>query len=363
MTQELKRTPLYRAHRRSGAKMVAFAGWEMPVQYRGVIDEHVAVRTRAGLFDVSHMGEIVIQGPGALALCQKISANDVSRMKLQQAQYNLLMNERGGIVDDVIFYKIESDNFLICVNAANSDKDFAWIQKHAEQGVELENASDRYAQLALQGPLAEKILQPLTSLQLGEIRPFFFAFGDVSSVRCLVARTGYTGEDGFELYCDPNEAEALWQGLLENGRPSGLEPAGLGARDTLRLEKAYPLYGHELDDTTTPLEAGLEWVTKLAKGPFLGSDVLLKQKQEGVRRKLVGLELLEPGIARSEYALFKDGRSVGRVTSGTKSPSLGKAIALAYVTVDEAPLGNILAVDIRGRRARAQIVAVPFYQR
>lgn len=363
MAQGLKRTPLYHAHRRGSAKMVEFAGWEMPVQYRGVIDEHVAVRTHAGLFDVSHMGEIVIRGSGALDLCQKISANDVSRMKLQQAQYNLLMNEKGGIVDDVIFYKIEADYFLICVNAANSDKDFAWIQKHAGQEVELENASARYAQLALQGPLAEKILQPLTALELDEIQPFCFAFGDVSSIHCLVARTGYTGEDGFELYCDPTEAEVLWQTLLENGRLSGLQPAGLGARDTLRLEKAYPLYGHELDDTTTPLEAGLEWVTKLAKGPFLGRDVLLKQKQEGIRRKLVGLELLEPGIARGDYTLFKDGRSIGRVTSGTKSPTLGKAIALAYVTVDEAQLGNTLTVDIRGRKARAQIVAVPFYRR
>jgi glycine cleavage system T protein (aminomethyltransferase) len=363
VAQGLKRTPLYGAHRRSGAKMVEFAGWEMPVQYRGVIDEHVAVRTRAGLFDVSHMGEIVIRGPGALELCQKISANDVSRMKPQQAQYNLLMNEKGGIVDDVIFYKIESDWFLICVNASNSDKDFAWIRKHAGENVELENASSRYAQLALQGPLAEKILQPLTSLQLGELKPFFFAFGDVVSLHCLVARTGYTGEEGFELYCEPAEAELLWNLLLDNGRPSGLEPAGLGARDTLRLEKAYPLYGHELDDTTTPLEAGLEWVTKLAKGPFLGRDVLLQQKQAGIRRKLVGLELLEPGIARSEYALFKNGRSVGCVTSGTKSPSLGKAIALAYVAIDEAQLGNTIAVEIRGRRVHAKIVTVPFYRR
>lgn len=363
MAQALKRTPLYGAHRRDGAKMVEFAGWEMPVQYRGVIDEHVAVRTRAGLFDVSHMGEIMIRGPGALELSQKISVNDVSRMKLQQAQYNLLVNENGGIVDDVIFYRIESDCFLICVNASNSDKDFAWIRKHAEVNVELENASSRYAQLALQGPLAEKILQPLTSLKLGEIRPFCFAFGEVSSVRCLVARTGYTGEDGFELYCDPTEAEVLWHALLENGRPRGLEPAGLGARDTLRLEKAYPLYGHELDETTTPLEAGLEWVTKLTKGPFIGRDVLLKQKQQGIGRKLVGLELLEPGIARHEYALFKNGRSIGRVTSGTKSPTLGKAIALAYVTIDEALLGNTIAVEIRGRKTRAKIVPVPFYRR
>ena len=343
--------------------MVEFAGWEMPVQYRSVINEHVAVRTRAGLFDVSHMGEIVVRGPGALELCQKVSANDVSRMKLQQAQYNLLMNENGGIVDDVIFYKIEPDHFLICVNASNSDKDFAWIEKHTVGDVDLENASLRYAQLALQGPVAEKILQPLTALKLSDLKPFFFAFGDVSSIRCLVARTGYTGEDGFELYCDSAEAEGLWDALLKSGAPMGLEAAGLGARDTLRLEKAYPLYGHELDDTTTPLEAGLEWVTKLAKGPFVGREVLLKQKQEGTRRKLVGLEVLDPGIARSEYALSKNGRSVGRVTSGTKSPTLGKAIALAYLDIEEAALDNIVEVEIRGRRTRAKVVPVPFYRR
>jgi aminomethyltransferase len=359
----IKRTPLYAAHRRAGAKMVEFAGWEMPVQYSGVMGEHVAVRTRAGLFDVSHMGEIEIRGPGALALCQKITANDVSRMKLQQAQYNLLMNENGGIVDDVIFYRIEPGYFLICVNASNSDKDFAWIQKHADGEVEVANASSRYAQLALQGPLAAKILQALTSLHLGEIKSFFFASGDVSSIRCLVARTGYTGEDGFEVYCDSADAEKLWNALLESGRPMGLEPAGLGARDTLRLEKAYPLYGHELDDTTTPLEAGLEWVIKLAKGPFVGREVLLKQKEEGVKRKLVGLELLEPGIARSEYPLFKAGKSIGRVTSGTKSPSLGKSIALAYVTIEEAELANTVDAEIRGRKIPARIVSLPFYRR
>jgi aminomethyltransferase len=359
----MKRTPLYQAHRRAGAKMVEFAGWEMPVQYSGVIDEHVAVRTRAGLFDVSHMGEIVIRGPSAFELCQKISANDLSRIKQEQAQYNLLMNENGGIVDDVIFYKIEPDHFLICVNASNSDKDFAWIEKNAAGNIKLENASSRYAQLALQGPLAEKILQSLTALRLDEIRSFFFSFGEVSSIRCLVARTGYTGEDGFELYCDVGEAERLWHALLESGAPMGLKPAGLGARDTLRLEKAYPLYGHELDDTTTPLEAGLEWVVKLAKGPFMGREILMQQKQEGVRRKLVGLELLDPGIARSEYAVFRNGTPIGRVTSGTKSPTLGKAIALAYVKVDEARPDNAIDVDIRGRKARAKIVPLPFYRR
>lgn len=359
----MKRTPLYAAHRRAGAKMVEFAGWEMPVQYRGVIDEHVAVRTRAGLFDVSHMGEIEVRGPGALELCQKITANDVARIQLQQAQYNLLMNDRGGIVDDVIFYRLEPAHFLICVNASNSDKDFAWIRKQADGNVEIENTSSRYVQLALQGPLAEAILRRLTSFELGEVKPFFFAKTEVSAIRSLVARTGYTGEDGFELYCDSNDGEKLWNRLLESGGPMGLEPAGLGARDTLRLEKAYPLYGHELDDTTTPLEAGLEWVTKFAKGAFIGREVLLEQKRDGVKRKLVGLELLEPGIARSEYLLFKHGRPIGRVTSGTKSPTLGKSIALGYVTRDQAQLDNQVEVQIRSRKVPAKIVPVPFYRR
>lgn len=343
--------------------MVEFAGWEMPVQYRGVIQEHVAVRYRAGLFDVSHMGEIEIRGSGALELCQRISANDVSRMKPSQAQYNLLLNESGGIVDDVILYRLDETHFFICVNAANSDKDFDWIKKNSGTGVEIENASPRYAQLALQGPLAEKILQPLTALQLGEIKPFYFACGNVSSIRCLVARTGYTGEDGFELYCDAAAAESLWNTLLECGSPMGLEPAGLGARDTLRLEKAYPLYGHELDETTTPLEAGLEWVLKLGKGPFFGRETLLQQKQGGVTRRLVGLELTEPGIARSNYALFKNEKAIGRVTSGTKSPTLDRSIALGYVSVEEAQVGNTVAVEIRGRRAAAKIVPLPFYRR
>jgi aminomethyltransferase len=363
VAQELKRTPLYAAHRRAGAKMVQFAGWEMPVQYQGVIAEHLAVRSRAGLFDVSHMGEIEVRGAGALEFCQRISANDVERLKVFQAQYNLLLNDKGGVVDDVIFYRLEPNCFFICVNASNSDKDFQWMEEHAGGQVEVENVSARYAQLALQGPLAEKILQSLMALKLSEIKTFTFNFADVSSVRCLVARTGYTGEDGFELYCHAGESERLWSSLLEAGAPDGLAPAGLGARDTLRLEKAYPLYGHELDDTTTPLEAGLEWVTKFAKASFIGREILVKQKEEGVKRKLVGLELLEPGIARSEYPLFKNEKRIGRVTSGTKSPSLGKSIALGYVSSEEAQLGNEIEVEIRGRRIRLQIVALPFYRR
>lgn len=359
----MKRTPLYAAHRRAGAKMVAFAGWDMPVQYSGVIDEHLAVRSRAGLFDVSHMGEIEVRGPDAEDFCQLISANDIARMKVFRAQYNLLLNDRGGVVDDVIFYRVERDRFMICVNAANTEKDLRWIEEHAAGRVEIENASGRYAQLALQGPASEKILQRLTDLPLADIQSFYFAFGDVAGARCLVARTGYTGEDGFELYCNTADAERLWNALLEAGAGEGLVPAGLGARDTLRLEKAYPLYGHELDDATTPLEAGLEWVTKFSKSSFIGRDALLGQRQEGIKRKLVGLELLEPGIARSEYPLLKEGKAIGRVTSGTKSPSLGKSIALGYVAVEESKTDNVVDVEIRGRRTKTKVVSLPFYRR
>jgi aminomethyltransferase len=359
----MKRTPLFAAHRRAGAKMVEFAGWEMPVQYTGVIDEHLAVRRAAGLFDVSHMGEIEVRGPGALEFCQRLTANDLSRMKLFQAQYNLLLNEQGGVIDDVIFYRLQPDIFFICVNASNTAKDARWIQRNADRQVEVEDVSAKYAQLALQGPLAAAILQPLIAHDLKNLKSFHFAFADVASIRCLVARTGYTGEDGFELYCDADNADPLWSALLHGGAPHGLVPVGLGARDTLRLEKAYPLYGHELDDTTTPLEAGLDWVTKFAKPEFLGRDALLRQKEVGVKRRLAGLELLEPGIARSEYGLFKSGKSIGRVTSGTKSPSLGKAIALGYVASEEAAIDNIIEVEIRARKVAAKIVSVPFYRR
>jgi aminomethyltransferase len=340
--------------------MVDFAGWEMPVQYSGVIAEHLAVRSRAGLFDVSHMGEIEVRGIGAEAFCQRLTANDVSRMQVSQAQYNLLLNDQGGVVDDVIFYKRQSGDFFICVNASNTEKDFQWLRDHATGDVEVENVSGDYAQLALQGPLAEKILQPLTPINLAEMKSFYFAQSELVGKRCLMARTGYTGEVGFELYCQSNDAQKLWDDLLNAGSPVGLVPVGLGARDTLRLEKAYPLYGHELDDGTTPLEAGLDWVVKFAKGSFIGCEVLLRQKQEGVKRQLVGLELIEPGIARSEHRLFKDQRCIGRVTSGTRSPSLGRSIALAYVAAEEACTENILDVEIRNKSVHAKVVPLPF---
>ena len=343
--------------------MVEFAGWDMPVQYQGVIEEHRAVRNRAGLFDVSHMGEIEVRGEGATEFCQRMTANDVARMKLFQAQYNLLLNPCGGVIDDVIFYRLQENVFFICVNAANSDKDFIWLHEQAGDAVEVENVSAQYAQLALQGPCAEKILQPMTAISLAGLKNFYFGFADVASIRCLVARTGYTGEEGFELYCHGGDVLRLWTALLAAGAPDGLVPVGLGARDTLRLEKAYPLYGHELDDTTTPLEAGLGWVTKFSKPDFIGRDVLLKQKERGVERKLVGLEMLEPGIARGGYPLFKNETKVGNVTSGTQSPSLGKAIALGYVGTDYAALGNVIDVEIRSRKIPATIVSVPFYRR
>lgn len=343
--------------------MVEFAGWEMPVQYKGVIDEHLAVRSRAGLFDVSHMGEIEVRGAGALEFCQRLTANDLSRVKLFQAQYNLLLNEQGGVIDDVIFHRLQPEIFFICVNASNTEKDFDWIEGQAAGRVEVENVSAKYAQLALQGPLAASILQPLTAHDLAGLKSFYFAFADVASIRCLVARTGYTGEEGFELYCEGANAERLWSALLEAGAPVGLVPVGLGARDTLRLEKAYPLYGHELDDTTTPLEAGLEWVTKFSKRDFIGRDNLLRQQAAGVTRKLVGLELLEPGIARGGYGLFGDGKPIGRVTSGTKSPSLGKSIALGYVASEQAVIDNVVEVEIRARKVSAKIVTLPFYRR
>ena len=358
----LKRTPLYAVHRQASAKMVEFAGWEMPVQYRGVIEEHLAVRGKAGLFDVSHMGEIEVRGTGALEFCQRLTANDVARLQLFQAQYSFLLNEHGGVVDDVIVYRVKPQAYFICVNASNIDKDFAWLVSHAGTDVEVENQSAMYAQLALQGPAAEAILQPLTAQSLAAINSFQFQFADVAAIRCMVARTGYTGEHGFELFCDVDAAERLWRALMEGGESRGLVAVGLGARDTLRLEMAYPLYGHELNESTSPLEAGLEWVLKLNKPAFLGRERLLEQKQRGVTRRLVGLEALEPGIPRGGYGVFKDGVKIGAITSGTKSPSLGKAIALAYVAGAEAHLGNPLEVEIRGRKIAAKTVPLPFYR-
>ncbi len=353
--RELRKSPLHERHKALGARMVEFAGWEMPVQYKGIGAEHAAVRSRAGVFDVSHMGEIDVEGPGATGFCQRVTTNDVERLEPSQAQYTLLLNDRAGVIDDLVLFRLEADRYLLCVNASRSAVDFAWLASHAGDDVTVRDVSDAYALLALQGPAAEAILQPFTALELGVLKAFSFLVGEVNGVRCIVSRTGYTGEDGFELYFPAEHGVTLWDALLATGE---VEPAGLGARDTLRLEKGFSLYGHELDETTTPLEARLGWVTKLDKGPFIGSDVLARK--EPLRRRLVGLEMAEAGIAREGYPIFHDDREVGRVTSGTRSPTLGKAIALGYVSPDAAARGTEVRVEIRGRRVLARVVRIPF---
>jgi glycine cleavage system T protein (aminomethyltransferase) len=356
------RTPLYDAHLRAGARMVEFAGWEMPVQYAGLLAEHEAVRARVGLFDVSHMGEVVFRGPKAMAALQAVFTNDLSKVADGQAQYGCLCRESGGIVDDVVVYKRGAEDLLVCVNAGNRQKDYEWLAAHAG-GAGVKNESDDWAQLALQGPLAAQLLQRLCDLNLSIVKTYRFASGKVAGVPCLVARTGYTGEDGFELFCRPDQAVKLWDALLEAGKPEGLQPAGLGCRDSLRLEMAYRLYGSDMDDEATPLEAGLGWVVKLDKGDFIGRDALVRQKEAGLSRKLVGFQLTQAGIARHGYPVVQDGRPVGLVTSGTKSPSLGTAIGLAYVPPALAAEGSTFAVDVRGRPVAATVVKTPFYTR
>ncbi len=356
------RTPLFDVHVRAGARIVEFAGWEMPVQYAGILDEHRAVRTRAGLFDVSHMGEVVFRGPKALESLQRLFTNDLSKCADGQAMYGCLCRDSGGIVDDVVAYRRGGDDLLVCVNAANRTKDFEWLRDHAA-GADVRNESDEWAQLALQGPAAAGVLQKLTSVRLSSVGTYRFTTGDVAGVPCLVARTGYTGEDGFELFCPPDRAARLWDALLEAGEGEGVCPAGLGARDSLRLEVAYRLYGSDMDDGTTPLEAGLGWVVKLEKSDFVGREALVRQKDAGVPRKLVGFTLTDPGIARHGYKALRDGQVVGTVTSGTKSPSLGISIGLAYLPAALGAEGSTFAVEIRGRAAAARVVKTPFLSR
>jgi aminomethyltransferase len=356
------RTPIYDRHVRANARIVEFAGWEMPVQYAGILAEHEAVRTRAGLFDVSHMGEVVFRGPRALEALQRAFTNDLSKVTDGQAQYGCLCRENGGIVDDVVVYRRSAEDLLVCVNAANRAKDFEWLSAHAG-GADVKNESDAWGQLAVQGPLAAQLVQRLTRANLSQVKTYRFTQGDVAGIPCTIARTGYTGEDGFELFCPADRTGALWDALLEAGKPEGLEPAGLGARDSLRLEMAYRLYGSDMNDDTTPLEAGLAWVVKLDKGEFVGRAALQRQKEQGVPRKLVGFTLTDPGIPRHGYAVLQDGKKVGEVTSGTKSPSVGISIGLAYVPPALAAEGSTFAVEIRGRAAAARVVKTPFYVR
>lgn len=363
----MKQTPLNAVHKALGARMVPFGGWEMPVQYAGVIEEHLAVRERAGLFDVSHMGEIEVTGPDALALVQRLTTNDAAQLADGQVQYSALCYPDGGVVDDVTVYRSSANHYLFCVNAANTDKDFAWMQQvHAESGLggaHLSNRSDEFAQLALQGPRAEAILGQLSGVPLSAIRYYHFGAGKIDGVPALISRTGYTGEDGFELYVPAAAAVRLWLQLLEVGRDDGLVPVGLGARDTLRLEKGYALYGHELSPAITPLEAGLGWIVKPGKGDFVGRDALVNQQAAGIPRRLVGLVMAERGIPRDGYPVFAGDRQVGQVTSGTMSPTLKVGIALALVDAAEAGAGTELLVGVRDRRLRATIVKPPFVKR
>jgi len=360
---DARRTPLYEAHKRHGGKLVEFAGWELPVQYTGLLEEHRAVREAAGLFDVSHMGEVWFHGEGALEACNELITNDLARIADGQALYAGMLNERGGFVDDVIAYRFSPTKILVCVNAANTDKDFAWMQRHVRPGVELKNESDQWAQLALQGPKAQAILQKLTAHDLSSIPFFHFAEIEVEGRPVIAARTGYTGEDGFEIFCRPQDAEALWEAIYAAGKPEGLKLAGLGARDSLRTEAKLALYGNDIDDEHTPLEAGLGWIVKWDKPHFIGKEALEKQKAEGVKRKLVGFTLTERGIPRHGYPVLKDGEQVGVVTSGTQSPTLGMPIGLAYVPTELSAEGSTFHVEIRGKPVAAKVIKTPFYKR
>lgn len=359
-----KQTPLHSEHVKLGGKMVEFAGWDMPVQYSGIKDEHLAVRNSAGLFDVSHMGEIEISGSGALALVQHLSTNDASKMIDGKAQYSLMLNDRGTVIDDVIIYRFTEERFIIVVNASNVEKDFAWMQKHAGQDVTVTNRSDDYALIAFQGPKAPEITQGLTDVDLPSIKRYHFAEGTVAGVNnVIIARTGYTGEDGFELFCNPSNAPKLWSALLGDGKSVGVKPAGLAARDTLRIEMKYSLYGHEISEETNPFEAGLGWVVKMGdENDFYGKDLLIQIKKAGIQRRLVGFKMSDRTIPRQGYAIVKDEKTIGQVTSGTLSPSLDMPIGIGFVPPDMREVGTRLHIDIRGKLREAEVVETPFYK-
>jgi aminomethyltransferase len=350
-------------HKRLEARLIPFGGWEMPVEYSGIAKEHTAVRTAAGLFDVSHMGEFEIHGAEALDLIQSITTNDASKLGDGQAQYSAMAYPHGTVVDDLLIYRHDAEHFMVVVNAANIAKDFEWMTSHNRSDATIENVSDDITLLAVQGPKAVEILQPMTDTPLDQIRYYHFAKGKVVNVDAIVSRTGYTGEDGFELYFSARHAELVWNALLETGTPLGLLPAGLGARNTLRLEAKMLLYGNDMDGTTTFLEAGLGSIVKFEKEEFIGRDALLKQKQEGVKRRLVGFEMSSREIARDHYPVFVDGHEAGHVTSGSPSITLKKNIGLAYLPADHASIGMTFEVMVRSKLAEAKVVKTPFYKR
>lgn len=361
----LRRTPLFEIHRQLGGKMVPFAGWEMPVQYSGIIDETKATRTKATLFDISHMGQILVTGSDAGQFLQHMVTNDVARLRDNQAQYAFLCREHGGTVDDILVYRLTDSRYLLVVNAANADKDFDWLTEQRQGNVQVDNLCAVEGQLALQGPAAIEVLSKLTEADLGSIKYFrFLPEVEVAGVKCLVSRTGYTGEDGFEIYSGRKHLALLWEALLDAGKTVGLIPAGLGARDVLRLEAGLPLYGHELDEDITPLEAGQDFFVKLGKEEdFIGKAALQEQVSTGLTRQLVGFETLERVIPRSGYDIYHQGDKMGQVTSGSFSPTLGKVIGFGFVKPKWSTTGTQIEIQVRGRMAKAQVVPLPFYRR
>ena len=361
----VRKTPLHAVHVAAGGRMVPFAGWELPVQYAGTLEEHLAVRTRAGLFDVSHMGEVRVAGPEALAYLQFVTCNDVSKLVPGRIQYSALTTPEGTLVDDLLVYRLGQQEYLLVINAGNTPKDVDWLGYHAKGfQVDVRDESPEWAQIAIQGPRAIDVLRPLVAEPIDPVQYYGFVVADVAGVRAIVSRTGYTGEDGFEVYAPAEAGPALWNAMTERGREHGLVPCGLGARDTLRLEAKMALYGNDVDDTTTVLEADLGWICKLGKGDFLGRDVLVRQKADGVSRKLVGFETEGRGaIARHGYRALRDGVEVGVVTSGTFAPFLKKNIGLAYLPAGMWEPGTRFEVEIRNRRESAVVVPTPFYRR
>ena len=358
-----RRTPLYDRHVAAGARMVDFAGWEMPVQYAGVIDEHRAVRSAAGLFDVSHMGQIRVAGAGAQDFVQRLTPNDVAKLAPGRIHLSAVLTPEGTYIDDLLVCKTSPEELLLVVNASNAANDFAWAAAQPHPGLAVEDVSERWALIAIQGPKAAAIVAKLTATDLGTIRNYGFATGQVAGKPAILSRTGYTGEDGFELFVEPADAGAVWDALLDAGAPMGLVPAGLGARDTLRLEAAMPLYGQEIDRETTPWEAGLDWVIKLDKGDFIGRDALVASRARPLTRKLIGYEVVGRGIARHGHKFVSGGREVGVVTSGTFSPTFEKALGLCYVPVGDAEPGRAVEIDVRGKSVAARLRPYPFYKR
>ena len=362
-TATLRKTPLNGAHRAHGARMVDFGGWDMPVEYSGIIAEHNAVRNSVGLFDVSHMGEIEVRGPQALALVNYITCNDAAKLADGQAQYSALLYPNATFVDDILVHRFGGEHFFLCVNASNQDKDYDWIVSQNKFDAEVKNAGPDYVQLAVQGPKGLATLAKLTDTDLRAISYYWFNTGQVGGAHAIIARTGYTGEDGFEIYIAPGEGERIWNALLEAGEEFGIIPCGLGARNTLRLEAAMSLYGHEIDDTITPYEARLGWIVKLGKGDFIGREILEKQKQDGVQRRIAGFEMRDRGIARDGYRVLAGGEDAGWVTSGGPSPTLEKNIGLCMIPLEAGKPGTEIAIQVRQRAVAAAVVPTPFYSR